>query len=77
VFGTKPFLIAFLVPSTREPEFLPLPILGEDGKRERMRRKRLNKREIDSGGCDVGEEEIRPLKNNNTVSSTNMEEMVV
>ena len=71
VFGTKPFLIAFLVPSTREPEFLPLPIMGEDGKREHMRKKRLQKREIDSGGCDLDDDEIRPLKNNK------LEEIVV
>jgi palmitoyltransferase len=33
VFGTMPVWKAILIPSTREPEFLPLPIRGEDGKR--------------------------------------------
>lgn len=33
VFGTQPVWKAILIPSTREPEFLPLPLRGEDGKR--------------------------------------------
>ena len=55
VYGSQPFLWAFLIPSTREPEFLPLPLMGEDGKRKRLRKKR-DKVEIDSGS-----EESRPL----------------
>jgi hypothetical protein len=34
IYGTQNMLIAFLVPSKREPEFLPLPLPGEDGKRK-------------------------------------------
>ena len=33
VFGTMPIWKAILIPSTREPEFLPLPLRGDDGKR--------------------------------------------
>eukprot|EP00934_Nitzschia_sp_Nitz4_P002406 Nitzschia sp. Nitz4//scaffold28_size193895//150477//152134//NITZ4_001680-RA/size193895-augustus-gene-0.313-mRNA-1//-1//CDS//3329546027//2401//frame0 len=33
VYGSQPWYIALLVPSRREPEFLPLPILGEEGRR--------------------------------------------
>jgi DHHC palmitoyltransferase len=40
VYGAQPFLWAFLIPSTREPDFLPLPLLGEDGKRKHARKKR-------------------------------------
>lgn len=40
VYGTQPFLLAFLIPSTREPEFLPLPLPGEDGKRKHLRKRR-------------------------------------
>jgi hypothetical protein len=73
VFGTQPFLIAFLIPSTREPEFLPLPIMGEDGKREHMR-KRRKKVEVDSGGhIDDGDEGKWPLKNKtSTITETEM-----
>jgi hypothetical protein len=37
IYGTQPWLTAFLIPSTREPEFLPLPLPGEEGKRLRYR----------------------------------------
>lgn len=40
VYGTQPFLWAFLIPSTREPDFLPLPLPGEDGKRKHLRKQR-------------------------------------
>lgn len=50
VYGTQHPLVALLVPSTREPEFLPLPLKGEDGKRVKDRRKRDH------------EEEATPLK---------------
>ena len=34
VYGhSRPFWKAFLIPSTREPEFLPLPLPGDEGKR--------------------------------------------
>eukprot|EP00529_Nitzschia_sp_RCC80_P041146 CAMPEP_0113485224 /NCGR_PEP_ID=MMETSP0014_2-20120614/24372_1 /TAXON_ID=2857 /ORGANISM="Nitzschia sp." /LENGTH=424 /DNA_ID=CAMNT_0000378861 /DNA_START=375 /DNA_END=1649 /DNA_ORIENTATION=- /assembly_acc=CAM_ASM_000159 len=40
VFGFQlPFWLAFLIPSTREPEFLPLPMNGEDGKRKHLRKR--------------------------------------
>lgn len=31
--------MSILMPSTREPDFLPLPISGEEGKRAHLRRK--------------------------------------
>jgi len=34
VYGTMPWWRAFLIPSRREPEFLPLPLKGDAGKRE-------------------------------------------
>lgn len=34
VYGSQNMLTAFLVPSRREPEFLPLPLPGEEGKRK-------------------------------------------
>lgn len=39
VYGfQRPFWLAFLIPSTREPDFLPLPMNGEEGKRKHLRR---------------------------------------
>jgi hypothetical protein len=55
VYGTQPFPWAFLVPSTREPEFLPLPLMGEEGKRKSMRKKR------DKVEIELGSEELSPL----------------
>ncbi|KAG7341462.1 DHHC palmitoyltransferase [Nitzschia inconspicua] len=51
VYGTQPFLWAFLIPSTREPDFLPLPLLGEDGKRKHLRKKR-DKLQLHSGDSE-------------------------
>lgn len=33
IYGTQPMWKALLLPSTREPEFLPLPLPGDKGKR--------------------------------------------
>lgn len=37
VYGTQNVFKALFVPSRREPEFLPLPMSGEEGKRVRYR----------------------------------------
>ena len=36
--GKLPMFLAIMLPSTRPPEFLPLPIGGEEGKRKHMRK---------------------------------------
>jgi hypothetical protein len=56
VYGTKPMLWAFIIPSMREPEFLPLPLIGEDGKRRKIRKKQEWKTKFDDS-----HEDQRPL----------------
>ena len=41
--GRWSMLMAVLIPSRREPDFLPLPIGGEEGKRKHLRRQRPEK----------------------------------
>jgi hypothetical protein len=55
VYGTQHPLLALLVPSTREPEFLPLPLKGEEGKRAKFRAS--TKRAHD----EITEQEKEPL----------------
>mmetsp|Transcript_16416 Transcript_16416/g.33841 ORF Transcript_16416/g.33841 Transcript_16416/m.33841 type:complete len:489 (+) Transcript_16416:102-1568(+) len=44
--GKWSMFLALIIPSTREPEFLPLPIPGEEGKRKHMR-KRIREEETE------------------------------
>lgn len=44
--GKWGILMAIIIPSTREPEYLPLPMGGEEGKRKHMR-KRIGKEETE------------------------------
>jgi len=51
VYGYRSSMLsAFLIPSTREPDYLPIPISGEKGKRVYLRRNSSsNKRSIEAG----------------------------
>jgi hypothetical protein len=52
VYGSRqPWLRAWIVPSTREPEFLPLPMTGEEGKRRKYREKEVGG--VSSSGAEI------------------------
>lgn len=45
--GKWPMFMAVLVPSRREPDFLPLPIGGEEGKRKHLRQQKRRESEAE------------------------------